>query len=382
MRTTFLGWIAILCSGVAVAHGGLTASFQGLGHLPTDGSIGSFAEGVSPDGLVVVGHSHVEDALGNTSSAAFVWTEATGMVELPGGALACLAYGTSSDGSVIVGQNFNVGQGVAFRWSGGGIVNLGTLGGNNSHAEACSGDGAVVVGRSYTASRGEAFRWTQATSMVGLGTLGGHGSEDYSIAFDVSADGSVIVGGSYSPSGFEAFRWTQPTGMVGLGDVPGGDFHSYFRGVSLDGQVAVGFSYTAFGGEAVRWTEETGMVGLVGNPSGPNYSDAFAVSANGSIVVGYARNGASGDANRAFIWDPVHGMRDLRDLLVGYGLDLDGWTLKEARDISADGQTIVGFGRNPDGRLEAWIATIPEPATLALLALGGLLLIRNRAAVG
>ena len=41
-----------------------------------------------------------------------------------------------------------------------------------------------------------------------------------------------------------------------------------------------------------------------------------------------------------------------------------------------DGHVIVGYGVYPDGDVEAWIATIPEPSTLILLSIGaaGLLL--------
>lgn len=45
-----------------------------------------------------------------------------------------------------------------------------------------------------------------------------------------------------------------------------------------------------------------------------------------------------------------------------------------------DGLTIVGWGYNPDGYDEAWIATIPEPTTLLLLGFGGLALRRKRRA--
>lgn len=37
-----------------------------------------------------------------------------------------------------------------------------------------------------------------------------------------------------------------------------------------------------------------------------------------------------------------------------------GWTLIAASDISDDGLSIVGYGTNPDGNTEAWIATIPQ----------------------
>ncbi|GAH22327.1 unnamed protein product, partial [marine sediment metagenome] len=45
-----------------------------------------------------------------------------------------------------------------------------------------------------------------------------------------------------------------------------------------------------------------------------------------------------------------------------FGVDLTGWTLRSATGISDDGLTFVGYGLNPSGYQEAWIATIPEPA--------------------
>ena len=107
-------------------------------------------------------------------------------------------------------------------------------------------------------------------------------------------------------------------------------------------------------------------------------SSANAVSADGSVVVGWGI-GFEDDYSEAFIWDEVHGMRDLKGLLVNdYGLDLAGWTLNEATGISDDGMTIVGTGINPDGYIEGWIATIPEPATVLLFALGVFISKRTR----
>jgi hypothetical protein len=81
----------------------------------------------------------------------------------------------------------------------------------------------------------------------------------------------------------------------------------------------------------------------------------------------------------AFIWDQSHGMRGLKDVLASeYALNLSGWTLTCASDVSDDGLTIVGYGTNPSGNTEAWMATIPEPTTLLLLALGGLAVLRRR----
>jgi len=71
-------------------------------------------------------------------------------------------------------------------------------------------------------------------------------------------------------------------------------------------------------------------------------------------------------------------MRKLSDVLVNdYGLDLTGWTsLVQAYSISSDGTAIVGFGFH-NGNEEAFLAVIPEPATLALLVIGGLVVLRR-----
>ena len=75
----------------------------------------------------------------------------------------------------------------------------------------------------------------------------------------------------------------------------------------------------------------------------------------------------------------LSGMQSLEDVLeTVFQLDLTGWTLWNALGISADGLTIVGQGINPDGYTEAWMATVPEPTTLILFALGGLMLRRKR----
>lgn len=179
-----------------------------------------------------------------------------------------------------------------------------------------SADGAVVVGCGEGLYVDEAFRWTLMGGLEGLGIL--HAG-DTSCALGVSADGSTIVGYSASGSEGEAFRWTQASGMVGLGDLPGGAFRSTARGVSGDGAVVVGVGHTDFG-------------------------------------------------NEAFIW--IHGaLYNLRTWLIdSLHLDLSGWTLTEARRISADGSTIIGYGINPDGESEAWVVHIGAKTSAPVLA--------------
>lgn len=105
------------------------------------------------------------------------------------------------------------------------------------------------------------------------------------------------------------------------------------------------------------------MIGLGDLPGGTFSSAALGVSDDGLVVVGYGSNSSSDD--EAFIWDEVNGMRSLQDVLVNdYGLDLTGWTLERATDISADGRTLVGWGNHSGYGQEAWIAMLGPPACL------------------
>jgi len=352
-------------------------TFQGLGDLPGAPN-NSSTWGVSADGSVVVGMGNrvwtfFDDIY---DGEAFRWTVADGTVglgDLPGGDFNSNAVGASLDGSVVVGWGSTPAGLEAYRWtSTDGMVGLGYLPGGNSLSVATrvSADGSVVVGASDSASGIETFRWTSAGGMVGLGNLGG---QSVSNANDVSADGSVIVGQGISGAGQEAFRWTSAGGMVGLGDLPDGDFGSRAYGVSADGSVVVGQANSVGGGfeggEAFRWTSDDGMIGLGQIPGGTFGSIAFDVSSDGSVVVGSSDQGL-GDV-RAALWTTADGMQNLRDLLIAGGATgLADWILFAANGVSDDGRTIVGTGMNPNGDVEAWIATVPEPSTFALAACG------------
>ena len=100
-------------------------------------------------------------------------------------------------------------------------VDLGTLSGVWSYPHALNNSGQVV-GRSAVGPPGgggpfdlyvHAFSWTAAGGMVDLGTLGGN----FSYAEDVNDSGHV-VGASTTASGeYHAFLWTPAGGMVDLG---------------------------------------------------------------------------------------------------------------------------------------------------------------------
>ena len=306
-----------------------------------------------------------------------------GLGFLPNGE-ASYAYGVSADGSTVVGGTGNQ----AFRWTAeGGMVGLGYAPGDGfSSAYGVSADGSVVVGTGLSATVGnpevQAIRWTAETGVVGI--LGGHGSGTNPQALAVSADGSVVVGTSYNNLVNQAFRLTLGGVVNHLGTLQAPyNGLSQANGVSAEGSAIVGYSQSAVDGtvQAFRWTEGEGMVGLGFLPNTVN-TIAYGVSANGSVIVGIGSD-IDGVENRAMIWDPTFGVRSLQDVLVNAnGLDLDGWTLAAAKAISADGRTIVGYGLNPDGFEEAWIARdvalIPEPGTGLLVTAGVLGLSASR----
>jgi probable HAF family extracellular repeat protein len=369
--------IAVCFAFAASVRSADATSFIPLGDLP-GGTFDSEATGVSANGSIVVGSSSSYP----TSDGAFRWTSAGGMVPLSdlhsGAALG--PYDISGDGNVIVGYG-----GQAIRWTvNEGGVSLGVLqaGDNQSAAYAASWDGSVIVGDSSSGgSHHEAFRWTNSGGMIGLGDI--PGGNAFSIAYSVSADGLVVAGVGTSASGTEAFRWTSGTGMVGLGDLPGGNFYSWAFGVSADGSTIVGYSNASeFGEQAFRWTTNEEMVGL-GYLPGQHYSYATSTSADGSIIVGISAY-SSNTTKDVFVWNATHGMRSLRDLLLpDAGNALDGWTLDTVNAISADGQTVVGWGVNPNGQHEAWVArlgqSVPEPASWVLVGITVAVALTSRA---
>lgn len=352
------------------------ALFVPLGQL--DGGTASEAYAVSADGTCVVGN-------GSTIAVGqgFRWTAGDGMEGLgflPGGELhGSMARGVSADGSVVAGSSAipPCTQEVefcyeAYRWTAaGGMVGLGQLPGgvSGSTGLGVSADGSVVVGSSDSPDGPQAFRWTSGGGMSGLGDLAG--GTFSSVANDVSADGLVVVGRGRSDDGVEAFVWTPGLGMVGLGDLPGGEFHSDAVAVSADGETVVGDATSTAEHEAFRWTSRAGMAGL-GVPAGSTRSFAGGVSGDGRTVVGFHE--ADFASRTAFVWDEAHGMRDVADVLTDLGVDLAGWTLREARDVTAvaNDLVIVGVGRTPGGQTEAWLAVVPEPGP-TVLGLGAVL---------
>jgi hypothetical protein len=353
--------------------------FQGVGF---DGSsTESKALGVSPNGGWVVGR---------VGSQAFRWTEA-GLEPLPcasgqfiphgcGTPILytndCTAFDVADAGEPIVGQACDLGAPFPF---------LDTC----APARFRYPNLPPVVHVPPQACEPEFFSWIES---------GAHS--------DVPADGSKFLGwNTYSTSGdvegywFDLHRWSagsfssieywlNPVGEVPMGMSSDGiyevvtlpSWYCHWAGecfsgqplrigpggelainmevaadVSLTGNVIVGQD----AGVASRW--ESGAVTSLGDlPGGASESLAVAVSDAGHIAVGW---GTSATGREAFLWTTGDGLQRLQDVLTAHGYDLTGWTLEEATDLSRSGRTIVGWGTNPGGQTEGWVARLPLPPT-------------------
>lgn len=219
---------AISDTGVAVGH---TYQGQGMvfdhGYLKilADYSRGSqplaisTAENISRDGTTVVG-SFARDVTQNVHAA--VWNLASQkFLEVdPGLFNHSVATLVSANGDVVAGQGATISNPqIAFRWTeAGGLIEIPGLNtDSNTVLKSMSADGSVLVGYSLVPGGAHAIRYVAKSdpAAVGtttdLGTLGGA----YSIANFVSSNGNYVVGTSGDSEGARrGFRWTENSGEM------------------------------------------------------------------------------------------------------------------------------------------------------------------------
>jgi probable HAF family extracellular repeat protein len=280
------------------------------------------------------------------------------------GGFSTLPGGINAAGHV-VGGSATVGVGTvrAFVWTpGGGMVSIGTLGGN-AYANAINASG-VVVGQSPTSSASlldKAFRWTQAGGMVSLGTLP---TGSISRAFGINSGGQIVGEANVtSPSfAFRAFLLNPGGTMQNLGTLPDGG-SSVARAINDDGHV-VGSAIDSNGQRrAFLWTQTSGVMQDLGALEGDTSSTAYGINAAGRVV-GWSTLVTLGDeVDRAVVWDPS--VPELRELLMPLG-----GVASRAYGIDDLGR-VVGEVLLSDGSLRGalWDAT-GKPRVLGLL-LGG-----------
>jgi uncharacterized membrane protein len=223
---------------------------------------------------------------------------------------------------------------------------------------------STIVGYFFDQSAGlqRAFRWhdgqTQVMPEVPLISCPERGCE--STATAISGDGTTVVGWY----GDRAFRWRGEvvellrTDIRGAGSIANGKAVD----VSHDGRFILGWGHdgSASVGSALRWDEQGGLEQIP--PPSARVPLAWitptAISGDGRVIVGNLFSGQR-DRPRPWIWDDVHGSRELEQALVN-APDSKNWRLFSADALSPDGQYIVGTAAH-GGRAVGYIARVPRP---------------------
>ena len=366
-RAALVGAVVLgLCSSAALAEVRYTVT--NLGTLP--GGYASYAYGINNSGQVV-GYSYSSPA-GYYHAFLYSNGSMTDLGTLPGGApLQSYAYGINNTGQ-IVGQSSTYTAGDknpvtehAFRYSGGVMSALGTLPGGVGSVANGINDSGQVVGYSYTyndhSQQHRAFAYNNG-SMADLGTLGG----SLSGASAINNSGQVVGWARLPSENSHAFLYSNGV-MADLGTL--GGTYSDARGINDAGQV-VGYSYTTGNTAWHACLYDGGSITDLGNLPGSLYSTAYGINDFGQIV-GTTYTGSYAD--KAFLYSNG-AMSNLNSLID----PASGWYLNSAQAINDSGQ-IVGYGRYAGQDFTAFLMTpVPEPATLSLLALGGLALLHRR----
>jgi hypothetical protein len=175
-----------------------------------------------------------------------------------------------------------------------------------------------------------------------------------SSAFDILPDGRIL---GYSNSG--TWLYSDSGGFEMLPDAAGvGESNS-------DASFMIGSRTNAdiLASGAMYWTPDTGAVFLPLLEPG-NVGRAFGMSEDGSRIVGE-------QGTTDVIWIDQGPPIPIEDYASSIGIDMTGWNITRVIDISDDGTTIVGTayhdawfsGGGPVARLEAFVMTIPTPAS-------------------
>jgi probable HAF family extracellular repeat protein len=238
------------------------------------------------------------------------------------------------------------------------VTDLGTIGGNLSHATAVNNAGQVV-GSSYISQQNgiyHGFIWTASIGLQDLGTLGGNNS----YANGINNAGQVVGCSDISTNNTipgHAFLWTQAVGMQDLGTLGNG---SCATGINDAGQVIGVFTVNSNSdNHAFIWSAATGMVDL----GVPVSSNTYAASINSSgMVVGSYYSSTGG--NHGFLWTQSGGVQDLGSLGVqevsGGGINDFGEAVGQSEVPPGSADLYAGFRWTATGGMRRLPSPYPK----------------------
>jgi uncharacterized membrane protein len=341
---------------------GAGSLFSGASFTPT-GVVDMIPTSMSDDASIVVG-------TGTFGAPNLYYTEASGASVIGDGCFNGLPA-ISGDGNTVLGCHVDTdGNENAAKWLGG--TNWQDLG-SEPGAVPCGTSLSGAYGVNQNGSLGVGLLWRAQVCHANAGywdLINGGPARVIPTISDgpatranaVNATGNVIVGWQDQPTGERtAARWV----LGGAGYVeqliltPSGGFNGEAMAVSADGGTIVGGGYS-LGNSAWMWRSQTGIQPIeVTSPSDNTMSTALDVTDNGEVVVGFSVIGLD---TRAFIWINGKGGIFLDTYLANQGVVVPvGWSLNVASLISADGNTIYGWGVNPDSLIEMYKVTLNTP---------------------
>jgi probable HAF family extracellular repeat protein len=328
-------------------------------------------ESPNPEVLGINASGHVTGTFrpaGSITLHAFIFDGAMHDLGTLPGASTSYGFGINDTGQV-TGESFPH----AFLYDGT-MHDLGTLGGHHSYGQGINASGQVTgVSHTTVSFEQRAFLWTPTTpngtigTMLDLGTFpGGSQSDGRAINDHGHVTGWAMT--DYVAPDFvrQQHAFLYDGAMHDLGTLGGTE--SYGHDINNSGQVAGVSHHTpgSFESHAFLWTPTTpnaasGAMHDLGTLGGES-SIAYGINDNGQVT---GRSDTANAAQHAFLYTGGIGMVDLNSLINPQS----GWDLVQGLAIN-DAAQIAGWGLlNGEGH-SFLLTPVPEPTSLALLALG------------